>query len=247
MWFTAETLARLRRLAADAAVTVRADAGFFSYGMIDAIEAKSASWSIAAAQNAKAKAAVDAIDDNDWAPIAYTRGGVAQVAETTITTGRRDPKGPRTLWLIARRTRLKGPQAELWPDWRRHCLVTNRDDLDTAAADTYHRAHARAELAIRDLKDNGHTHCPSGKSTANAAWLACAALTTSPAGAPAPDTPNTHNSSPPQPQSATGSSPRPGRLVNHSGQHILRLPANRPWANTRNRALQQLPNLPLLT
>jgi hypothetical protein len=26
-----------------------------------------------------------------------------------------------------RRTRLVGPQATLWPDWRYHALVTNRE------------------------------------------------------------------------------------------------------------------------
>ena len=36
--FVRETLARVRRLGADAAVTVRADSGFFSYEMLDAIE-----------------------------------------------------------------------------------------------------------------------------------------------------------------------------------------------------------------
>ena len=44
--FARETLARVRRLAADAAVTVRADAGFFSYDMIAAIGAHGASYSI---------------------------------------------------------------------------------------------------------------------------------------------------------------------------------------------------------
>ena len=36
--FARETLARVRRLAVDAAVTVRADAGFFSYDMIGACQ-----------------------------------------------------------------------------------------------------------------------------------------------------------------------------------------------------------------
>ncbi len=173
--FAAETLARLRRLAPGAAVTVRADAGFFSYAMIAKLDAYKARWSVTIPNNAKVKAAVGAIDDTAWAPIAYP-DGEAQVAETTITTSRRDPCGPRRLRLVVRRTRLaEGPQRELWPD-RRHCFVTNRDDLDAEAADAYHRAHARVELAIRDLKANGLAHCPSGRSFANGAHLACAVL-----------------------------------------------------------------------
>ena len=55
--FAPETLARLRRLGAHAAVTVRADAGFFSYDMIAAIGAHGASYSITIPHNAQVKAA----------------------------------------------------------------------------------------------------------------------------------------------------------------------------------------------
>ena len=87
--FARETLARARRLAPGAALTVRADSGFFSYDMIKAVEAHKARYSITIPQNAKVKAAVAAIDDDAWQAIAYTRGGQAQVAETTIEPGRR--------------------------------------------------------------------------------------------------------------------------------------------------------------
>lgn len=245
--FTAETLARLRRLAPGAAVTVRADSGFFSYDMIGAIEAKDAKFSITVAHNAKVKAAIDAIDNNDWAPIPYTRGGEAQVAETTIETGRRDKRGPCKLRLVARRTRLIGAQRELWPNWRHHCFITDRDDLDTKAADAYHRAHARVELAIRDLKDTGLRHCPSGKFFANGAWLACAAM------AHNITRWTTHLGHAQHPSRLTVAATVrqrlltvPGRLVNHSRQRRLRLPAAWPWAHTYTQALQRLHNLPLL-
>ena len=137
--FARETLARLRRLAAHAAVTVRADAGFFSYDMIAAIGAHNACYSITIPQNAKVKAAIAAIDDDAWQAIEYTRGGEAQVAESTIEAGRRGDKlhgddgAPAKLRLIVRRTRLLGAQGELWPNWRYHCFVTDREDLDTCA------------------------------------------------------------------------------------------------------------------
>ena len=73
-------------------MTVRADAGFFSYDMIAAIGAHNACYSITIPQNAKVKAAIAAIDDDDWASIEYTRGGEAQVAESTIEAGRRGDK-----------------------------------------------------------------------------------------------------------------------------------------------------------
>ena len=220
--FVSEALARLRRLAPAAAVTVRADAGFFSYDTIDAIEGRGGSYSITIPQNAKVKAAIDAIGDDAWKPIAYTAGGEAQIAETLIDTGRRDRRGPNTLRLVVRRTRLTGPQRALWPHWRHHCLVTNRRDLDTETADAYHRAHARVELAIRDLKNSGLAHCPSCKFCANAAWLACAALAhnitrwTARLG---------HTQHPNRLTAAATVRRRllcvPGRLLNHSRQQIL--------------------------
>ena len=251
--FARETLARVRRLA-DAAVTVRADAGFFSYDMIAAIGAHGASHSITIPQNAKVKAAIAAIDDDDWAPIAYTRGGEAQVAETTITAGRRGDKlrggdgAPAKLRLIVRRTRLLGAQRELWPNWRHHCFVTDRHDLDTKAADANHRGHATVELAIRDLKESsGLSRCPSGQFPANGAWLACCVLAHNLARWTA-RLGRTH----PARQLTVAATIRnrlltvPGRLVNHSGRHRLRLPLNWPWQNTFTTALDRIRSLPLL-
>ena len=91
-------------------MTVRADAGFFSYDMIGAVGAHNACYLITIPQNAKVKAAIAAIDDDAWASIEYTRGGEAQVAETTIEAGRRGDKlhgddAPAKLRLIVRRSR----------------------------------------------------------------------------------------------------------------------------------------------
>ena len=251
--FVVETVGRVRRASGrvDLKVTVRADSGFFSYDMIDTLDRHNASWSITVAQYSNVKDAIDAIDDDAWQPIDYPAGGEAQIAETTIAVaGRRGhrPRKARKLRLIARRTRLLGSQSELWPNWRYHCFVTNRDDLDTRAADAYHRGHATVELAIRDLKEgSGLRRCPSGKFFANGAWLACAAIA--------------HNivrwatrlgGVHPQHQLTVAATVRrrlltvPARLVNHSRRHRLRLPAHWPWAHTFTTALTRIRNLPLL-
>ena len=111
--FAAETIGRVRRAAGRPAmkVTVRADSGFFSYEMIETLTGHNAFYSITVPQNPKVKAAIEAIDESAWQPIAYTRGGEAQVAETTIDTGRRGGGEPRRLRLAVRRTRLAGAQA----------------------------------------------------------------------------------------------------------------------------------------
>ena len=175
---------------------------------------------------------------------------------------------------MVRRTRLVGPQAQLWPDWRYHTFVTNLDlaaveadrhhqpragqdtgdnpgeetELSSVEADRHHRSHASCELAIRDLKQaGGLAHLPSASFCANAAWLLCAALAhnlyrhiahlggTQPAG-----------------RLVRGRTIRtrlfgvPGRLVNHSGQPIVRLAARWPWARTYLTTLTNLRSLPQL-
>ena len=175
--------------------------------------------------------------------------------------------------LVVRRTRLVGHQAEFWPDWRYHAFVANLalgvveadrhhqphagedcPDVDERRrqaiidADRHHRAHASCELAIRDLKEaGGLAHLPSGVFFANAAWLICAALA--------------HNlyrhiaqlgKTQPKGRLVRGRTIRtrlfglPGRLVNHSGQPILRLPARWPWADAYLTTLANLRSLPRL-
>ena len=181
------------------------------------------------------------------------------------------------LRLVVRRSRLTGSQQKLWPDWRHHAFVTNLNhtaaeeadrhhhhtDPDTDAdtegreaegrqktveADRYHRAHAVCELAIRDQKESaGLGHLPSGRFSANAAWLLISALAHNTyrwipllAGTQTPG------------QLTTGKTIRrrlfgiPARLVNHGGKHILRLPARWPWATTYLTTLQELRALPQL-
>ena len=118
---------------------------------------------------------------------------------------------------------LVGAQAELWPNWRHHAFITDRDDLDTKEADAYHRAHATVELAIRDLKEgSGLSRCPSRRFFANGAWLACCVLAHNLARWTA-RLGRTH----PTRQLTVAATIRnrlltvPGRLVNHSGRHRL--------------------------
>jgi hypothetical protein len=47
--------------------------------------------------------------------------------------------------------RLIGAQVTLWPDWRYHAFVTDRDGC-RVELDADHRRHAVMELATRDLK-----------------------------------------------------------------------------------------------
>ncbi len=173
--FLTEAVNRIRRAGAAGPVTVRADAGFWSYPLIGILDRLGVEWSITIPQYSQVRKAIANIGENEWESIDYPESGMAQVAETTITASSRGDH--RRVRIVVRRTRLTDPdQQQLWPDWRHHTFATNTQ-LSPAAADRYHRAHARLELAIRDLKAHaGLSHCPSGNFYANAAWLSCATL-----------------------------------------------------------------------
>ena len=242
--FVVETVNRVRRAGAAGLVTVRADSGFWSYRLIADLDRLGAEWSITIPQYGQVKAAIANIEETEWEPIDYPEGGEAQVAETAFCASRKGKH--RRVRMMVRRTRLTDPaQAQLWPDWRYHAFATSAE-LPPVEADAFHRAHARVELAIRDLKQHaGLSHCPSGNFFANAAWLACATLA--------------HNlyrwiehHTRPVGQLTNGNTIRthlfrlPGRIVNHGGKLILRLPARWPWADTYLTTLTGLRTLPQL-
>jgi hypothetical protein len=244
--FVEELVARVRRCGVDGEVVLRADSGFWSNAIIDALDRLSVAWSITVTQNKGVKAAIADIAEDAWVDIDYTEGGQAQVAEYTYTTGTGNREITRRL--IVRRTRLTDPaQRALWPDWRHHAFITNLAD-EAIELDKFHRHHAVVELAIRDLKEGaGLEHCPSGKFFANSAWLACAVIahnlirwTASLGGVRDGDQLIVAR------RVRTRIVALPARIVNRSGRQILRLPINWPWAKEFNRALDTLRSLPLL-
>jgi hypothetical protein len=139
-----------------------------------------------------------------------------------------------------RRTRLVGAQAELFPNWRYHAVVTDRPGT-AVWLDQDHRRHATVELCIRDLKDGvGLRHHPSGKFAANAAWLVIATLA--------------HNLLRWITQIGLGARGElvvaktlrrsllalPGRITRSARRYRLHLPADWPWAAWFDLALARL-------
>jgi len=140
---------------------MRADSGFYSRHVVKACRDHGVSYSITAPQNSGVRRAIETIGEQQWVPIDYTEMGEAWVAETSYGDGHR---------LVVRRTKLACPQPALFPIFRYHAFVTDRD-ADAVSLDADHRRHAVVELAIRDLKESsGLAHCPSGRFNANAAW-----------------------------------------------------------------------------
>jgi len=232
--FVDELIARVARAGHDGQIIIRADSGFENHKVIKALDARAIEFSITVKQSKHVRALTEQIPETDWVTICdYPDTGEAQIAETQLADWR----------LIARRTRLIGAQAELFPDWRYHCFVTNRT-VPTLVADIDHRDHATIELVIRDLKDQALAHFPSGRFAANSAWTVIAALA--------------HNLGrwatqiglPSQPVQTARSRRRqllqiPARLTRTSRQWTLRMPARWPWQNDFNTVLDAIRALPI--
>ena len=235
--FAEELVARLGRAGASGELTLRMDSGFWSAKLIKRLRAHRVRYSITVRQTKTVRAAIAAIPEAAWVPIAYQPDGVAQVAETRY-------RGDR---LIVRRVRNEGEQAQLFATWRYHAFVTDRPGTATFL-DADHRRHAVCELAIRDLKAGaGLAHLPSGQFNANAAWLLAATLAhnllrwTASLGLGIRD------------QQTVAKTLRrtllhlPGRLTRSARQWTLHLPAGWPWEHSFQMALARLRCIPYPT
>jgi Transposase DDE domain group 1 len=230
--FTDELIARVERAGATGVKLLRADSGFWNTKVFERLERAGWQYSIGVRMTRTVRAAVETIEEDAWQSIDYPDDGEAQIAETTYS-GRR---------LIVRRTRLLGPQAELWPDWRHFCFITNRDE-DIALVEAEHRDHAVVEQVIADLKDQALAHFPSGHYGANGAWTVLAALA--------------HNllrwtqllGLPDTTVRAARTLRRrllqlPGRLTRHARGWTLHLPTRWPWHGDYINALNRIRALP---
>jgi Transposase DDE domain group 1 len=233
--FAEELIARVRRAGATGPVLLRADNAFWNRALIARLQRAGWQYSIGVRlQTGWVLDAIAQIPERAWRPLEdYPETGEAQIAETT---------GPGRQRLIVRRTRLVGPQAELWPDWRHFALITNRTEpLETVEAE--HRQHAVIELAIRDLKDQALAHFPSGQFAANAAWTVIACLAhnllrqTTLIGLPGTTV-----------RAARTLRRRlltlPGQLTTSGRRWTLHLPARWPWQHDLIRALNRIRALP---
>ncbi len=188
---TLATLARLRPPGSNPKPLVRADSAFYGYPSVAAALRGGADVSITVRLDPKVKAAIAAIGDDAWTPIEYTdavydetterwisRAEVAEIAFTAFSSRKPGQQVPGRL--VVRRIpdlnhHTDRGQDTLFDTWRFHAFFTT-GELDTVTADKTHRGHAIIEQVHADLKDSALAHLPSGRFTANAAWLVLATI-----------------------------------------------------------------------
>jgi Transposase DDE domain group 1 len=193
--FITEAVAVARETGCTSTIVVRMDSAYYSSAAVQAVRRAGARFSVTAQLNASVKAAIAAIPATAWTPIAYPRAlwddqlgcwvSDAEVAEVKYTAFAAHPSRgrapmPLTARLIVRRVRDKNTgaagQQELFPAWRYHAVFTD-SPFAMIQAEEHHRDHAIIEQVFADWNDGPLAHLPSGSFPANAAWLACAAIT----------------------------------------------------------------------
>jgi hypothetical protein len=188
----ADAIAAAKAAGATGMIVVRADSAFYGYPVVAAARRAGARFSVTARMTPAVAGAIAAIGDDAWTPIRYPNAiwddaeqrliSDAEVAQTSHTafTGRRVGEQVTARLIVRRVKRLNPPsqtngQGELFTTYRYHAVFTDTP-LPMLQAEAAHRGHAIVEQVIADLKNSALAHLPSGKFTANAAWLVLAAI-----------------------------------------------------------------------
>ena len=231
--FVDELIAGVRRAGAAGEILVRADSGFENKKLTAKLRAKGCRYSIGIRVLRPVAAAIEAIPDEQWRPVAdYPETGTAEIAETVLGDER----------LVVRRVCTLDDQQQLFATWQHFAFVTNRSE-PLELVEKEHREHAVVELVIRDLVDQALAHFPSGRFNANAAWTVIACLAhnllrwTELLGLPGQ-----------RPRRARTLRRRllalPGRLTRTARRWTLHLPARWPWHADFPAALTHIRALP---
>ena len=186
----AQAIGTARACGATGTIVVRMDSAYYTAAVIAAVRRNEARFSVTAPVSAAIRAAITTIPQDAWQPIEYPQAiwddqldcwvSDAEVAETPYAAFTSKNKELHvTARLIVRRVRGKATaapgQGELFPAWRYHAVFTD-SPYELVQAEEQHRGHAVIEQLLADLNDGPLAHLPSGKFTANAAWLAIAAI-----------------------------------------------------------------------
>ena len=167
-----ETVGRVRYAGANGRLTLRADSGFYTHGVVSVCRKMDVRFSITIRQHKSLRNLIEAIPEDAWTPIPYWMDGAADVAETTCTPFRSEPDAAPVRLIVRRVKPTPGSQLALFASYSYHGFITDRDG-EMLELEADHRRHAEIENAIRDLKHGvGLNHLPSGRFAANAAWLA---------------------------------------------------------------------------
>lgn len=239
----ARALTMVREAVPGRRVLTRADSAFCTHENVTAALRAGAWFSFTIPQWPTVARAIAGIGEDAWTRIEYPNAvrdedtgewisdaEVAQAPFTAFVSRKKDEQ--IVCRLVVRRVKRRNENATagqetLFDTWRYHAFITN-SPLDAVDADRFHRGHAIIEQVIAELKGGPLAHLPSGKFTANHAWVQFAVIA--------------HNLSRAAATAAGLGRARmatllrtiiqtPARLASTARRIEMHLPAHWPWAN----------------
>ncbi len=240
-WHATRALTLAKKVRPTAQIMGRADSAFCTCTFVHAFQDAGCWFSVTVPQWQTVTRAICGITEDAWVGIHYpdaifeedtgewiSDAEVAEVPFTAFTSHKVSEQV--TCRLVVRRVKRLNPKAhagqgELFDTYRYHPFITN-SDLSMLQADERHRGHALIEQVMAELKGNALAHLPSGRFTANSAWLQLAVLAfnISRAAAHAAGM-NTAR----MPTIRQRLVMVPARIAHHSRRRILHYPTHWPW------------------
>jgi hypothetical protein len=253
-----------RLLGTSAPILVRMDSAYYGRDAIHAAISGGVHVSVTVRATSPVKAAIAGIGEDEWTMIKYpnaildettgtwiSKAEVAEVPFTAFASKKKADQVPGRL--VVRRipdlhanTKRAAGQGTLFDVWRFHAFFTTApaDTLNTVAADSTHRGHAIIEQVHADLKGSALAHLPSGKFTANAAWLVLAVIAFNLTRAAA-----TFTAAPELAKATTATVRRklihvPARVASSARRITLHLPDAWPWHDSWTRLFDRVADPP---
>ena len=219
-------------------ILVRGDSAYGNGVVVTACQRSGARFSLVVNKNRSVAAAIATIGEGAWTPLNYPAAvrdpdtgdwiSDAEVAEIPYTAFASTPHAVTARLIVRRVKDARYPDA-LFPVWRYHPFFTDTEET-TADADITHRRHAIIETVFADLIDGPLAHMPSGRFSANSAWILCAAIAHNLLRAVGVLAGGTH-------AVARGATLRrrivtiPARLARPQRRPVLHLPRHWPWSH----------------
>ena len=110
--FLRETVGRVRYAGANGRLTLRADSGFYTHGVVSVCRKMDVRFSITIRQHKSLHNLIEAIPEDAWTPIPYWMDGAADVAETTCTPFQAEADAAPVRLIVRRVKRRPVPN---WP------------------------------------------------------------------------------------------------------------------------------------
>ena len=113
--FLRETVRRVRHAGASGPLTVRADSGFYTHGVVSACRKLKVRFSITVRLRQSLRDLIEVIPEEDWRPIPYWMDGAAAVAETTYIPFQNEPDAAPVRLIVRRVKPTPGSQLRCSP------------------------------------------------------------------------------------------------------------------------------------